>query len=479
MKGDYTRDSFDATKHFSRVLLQQGRVQLDADWNEQTSIVLHYLRTLATDLLGPHAGPADKLGFEIITQASFPPTSAGDIDLSEKLAKIEADQTRRDDLKKALAKGDMIIGPGRYYVAGILVENDAAILYSEQLGYPFSDETKIEKIKTRSSALLMYLDVWEREVSHIEDDQIREVALGGPDTCMRAKVMWQIKVLIQDKTTINCQSVDNLPALGTGKLRARARMDKLPLDPCVTAPESRYRGAENQLYRVEIHSDETATGGATFKWSRENGSVVFPIHTLEGTTATLETFGRDMRLGLTEGDWVEILDDVLAAKGSAGQLAQVGRLNGDDFSISLSVPAGITLPTYPAQGAHQHPYLRRWDHSGDPKFGGALPLTEADDAKVKEGWLTLEDGVQIRFSKGGQYRVGDYWLIPTRTATGDVVWPHEKEKDADGNPFAIPLSAHGPKHAYAPLLHVLPVSAPDKKKEKDCRCIVEPLKCAT
>ena len=66
MKGDFSRDTFDVTKHFSRVLQQQGRVQLDADWNEQTAILLHYLRTLAADLIGPFAGPTgEALGFQI------------------------------------------------------------------------------------------------------------------------------------------------------------------------------------------------------------------------------------------------------------------------------------------------------------------------------------------------------------------------------------------------------------------------------
>ena len=68
MPGDFSRDTFDSRKHFSRVLMQQGRVQLDADWNEQTAIFLHYLRTLAKDLMGPYAGPADDVdrGFEIL-----------------------------------------------------------------------------------------------------------------------------------------------------------------------------------------------------------------------------------------------------------------------------------------------------------------------------------------------------------------------------------------------------------------------------
>ena len=59
MRGDFSRDTFDPRRHFSRVLMQQGRVQLDADWNEQTAILLRYLRTLAADVFGAHAGPRD------------------------------------------------------------------------------------------------------------------------------------------------------------------------------------------------------------------------------------------------------------------------------------------------------------------------------------------------------------------------------------------------------------------------------------
>ena len=34
MSGDYSRTRFDPRKHFTGVLMQQGRVQLDSDWNE-------------------------------------------------------------------------------------------------------------------------------------------------------------------------------------------------------------------------------------------------------------------------------------------------------------------------------------------------------------------------------------------------------------------------------------------------------------
>ena len=104
MKGDFTRDTFDPHNHFSRVLMQQGRVQLDADSNEQTAILLHYMRTLAKDILGPHAGPADGMGFKIITEN--PPGS------DDEWKTIETDPTRLQILKDALARENAVIGPG-------------------------------------------------------------------------------------------------------------------------------------------------------------------------------------------------------------------------------------------------------------------------------------------------------------------------------------------------------------------------------
>lgn len=51
------------------------------------------------------------------------------------------------------------------------------------------------------------------------------------------------------------------------------------------------------------------------------------------------------------------------------------------------------------------------------------------------------------------YRTGDYWLIPARTATGDVEWPTDTVTDAQGNATHSPI-ARGPDgviHHYAPL----------------------------
>jgi hypothetical protein len=63
--GDFSRFLAAARKHYSAVLMQQGRVQLDSDWNAQADIAADRLRTAAVDLVGAAGGPAGNAGFEL------------------------------------------------------------------------------------------------------------------------------------------------------------------------------------------------------------------------------------------------------------------------------------------------------------------------------------------------------------------------------------------------------------------------------
>jgi len=482
MKGDFTRVTFDPARHASRVLMQQGRVQLDADFNEQSAILLRYLRLLATDLLGPHAGPdGAALGFEIAVKGA-----------GVDLAAVEPDPARRKQLQDGLDKGDVVIGPGRYYVRGVLVENDRARLFSEQPGYPFAG-APIATLTRRAEPVLFYLDVWERHVTYADDDTIREVALGGVDTCSRAEVAWQVRALTpgQEGRTVDCASVGTWAATGDGRLRARARRDRPDADACVISADARYRGAENQLYRVEIHAggrvgapgDEPA-----FKWSRENGSVILPVRSVAGTTVTVEHLGRDRRTTLSPGDWVEFVDDPVVFQEAAGPLARVEAIDRDELTVTLTLPAGASpLPALTTeQAAARHAQLRRWDHAGDPAVaGGALPVVESPSTPdgLKGGWIALEDGVEVWFERGHRYREGDYWLVPARVATGDVEWPVERDDlgavvlDEDGNPIGAARPPNGPAHYFAPL-RLLPRADGGGPAGGDCRCRIKRLPCS-
>jgi Family of unknown function (DUF6519) len=414
MKGDFGRITFDATRHMRRVLSQQGRVELEADANEQTAIILHYLEAMMTDLIGPYAAPIPPAGspfdnFRIVTG---------------------------DD-----ATFNFGIDPGHYWVDGVLCENDAIepVLFTEQPDVPQDDPPA-------AGSYLAYLDVWERHLSADEDPRSREVALGGPDTASRARLVWQVKLDLLDNVPKPATLHDEWPEWiarwqppNRGLLTAEARTPTDATDPCVTPPDSRYRGLENQLYRVEVHSPGTAAA-ATFKWSRDNGSIVYPIRWLRGATVRVDRLSQDPRFTLKPGDWVEVVDDRVARLGTPGVLGQVDEVDYDELEVTLDAAPGASYE--PGDGAH--PLLRRWDTRG-----------ESGDTAIAEGAeIDLEDGIVITFHAaaagpaGGaehEYRTGDYWVFPARVATGDVEWPQL----AAGGP--APRGPDGVLHHYAPL----------------------------
>jgi hypothetical protein len=475
-RGDFTRDTFDPTKHFSRVLMQQGRVQLDADWNEQTSILLHYLRSLTRDLIGPHGGPDD--GFKI-------------------------DQAK--DARGALVPADFTIGQGRYYVDGILCENEAPLAFSAQSGAPFPDSASLTSLGDGQSHVV-FLDVWERHISSNEDRDLCEVALGGPDTATRAQVIWQVKVpslsagdqntlhdrvaslkaATNDQGKFNAQEKlrafvqeiqDNLMSLSSAGLRARAQFAQKPQEAGNISPQAQYRGSGNQLYRVEIHNGGAA-GEATFKWSRDNGSVVFPILESNATSVKLANLDRDSRSSLKKGDWVEVVDDDLALRRQPGPLLQVADIKTDELTVVLSDSVSRSYD----RTSTTHPVLRRWDQSSSDSepATGALLIREGTGEHDKN-WIALENGVQIQFAPANPgntntYRTGDYWLIPARVATGDVLWPKQKTPTGEvhtyptGDPIPAAQAPHGVEHHYAPLWIITvadgKITAP---AEQDCR----------
>src|SRR5688500_6008927 len=65
MRGDFSRVTFRPENHFSGVLLQQGRVQLDAEFNEHVAIEAHRDKQTTRDVIGRAGAPLDGGGVEV------------------------------------------------------------------------------------------------------------------------------------------------------------------------------------------------------------------------------------------------------------------------------------------------------------------------------------------------------------------------------------------------------------------------------
>lgn len=416
MKGDFTRVTFRPENHYSGVRLQQGRVQLDADWNEQVEIQAHLDRTTRSDMIGLCGAPEHDAGFQIAV---------------------------RDGTALVASKG-------RYYVDGILCENDEDdVLLVDQEDLPGFT------LPTTPGLYLAYLDSWQRHITACEAPAIREVALGGPDTATRTKTVWQVRLLrVGDAdAAAHCSQFGPTwsPAevSSSGELRARAVSEEPSDEPCIVPPGAGYRGLENQLYRVEIHDDSEVAGGPTFKWSRDNGSLVTRLERIDGDTLTVSDPGKDAVSRVAPGEWVELSDEGQVLRGEPGILLRLAAVEGHELTVE-----GWGGDGSPPTLGETTILVRRWDSPG------ALPLTTGD-------YLDIEDGVQVEFHDG-DYRTGDYWLIPARTVLGDVLWPVE----ASGEPRFE--RRRGIDHHYCPLA-LVQLAGSTWTVRSDCRRLFPPV----
>lgn len=486
MYGDFSRLTFRPEKRYSAVLAQQGRVQLDADANEQAAIQQYLRRRLAADLIGLHAGPVNETG-----------------DGPARCTAFEIHYRHAEDGHPA----NLVIGSGHYYVDGLLadasVPEPARPVHEHE--HDHEHERKREQAHEREHErepelwtywtqpdacrdeddeadrlpeefpFLVYLKVEERFISAVEDPGIREVALGPalPDTSGRVKVTWQVLPMRasdgfeppKDPSAHRLRLAFDAWAARRSepacRMAARAvRPEDVDDDPRVVGPESGYRGPENQLYRIEVHHAGTAgtdpAASATFKWSRENGSVVFPVADIDETWVSLASLGRDDKLDLHIADWVEVVDDACLAHAAAHPLLEVLDVDVAGRRVRLSGEPRHDVGHNP----DRHPCLRRWDQRpGDDHHGSAF---SHGAQHIAEGiWIDIEDGVQVLFAPDGEYRTGDYWLIPARSRTGDVEWP----RDDGGRPLLEQPA--GISSRYAPLAWITgPRGKPTELREQ-------------
>ncbi|WP_341368395.1 DUF6519 domain-containing protein [Yoonia sp. BS5-3] len=379
MKGDFSRWTAPngAHQNYKGVLMQQGRPQTDADWNEQVLLTLDRAETALADVIGPTGTAKGGGGFAITS-----------------------------------GPGGFGVGAGRYYLDGALVENPEDTTYDDQGGDvavpPLSDAGG------SGTQVIVYLEANHQHVTARDDSRLADPALGGIDTATRIKAGWRVGVDPVDLTAaqrddliaaVSCGAPPALPgwAASTGAMTARTLPagNLPPNSDCEIPPEAGYLSQENQLYRVQI-----IRGGnraqARFVWSRENGSVLAGLTRNIDGDFMLQGDRDDEALGFKTGDWVEIYDAADSYNMRSGNLHRI-TIAGDTVTFA---------PAIADFNALVRPRVRRWDHAGNTNLGLTLLTTPTE----------LERGIEVSFTNG-TYREGDFWVFEARAATGNIVWP--------------------------------------------------------
>jgi hypothetical protein len=265
MTSDRARVTYDPARRYHGVVAQQGRVSLEADWNEAQAITGAELTARTLDVVGRAGSPNQ--GYEITPVTGDGDTGGGN------------------------ATGDLLIRAGTLYVGGQRVHLARDVRYADQPDWADREGDPLwrDPAVPRHPHELVYLLTREQEVSAVEDPALRDVALGGPDTTQRLRLLprvvrhptdaqtWEDAWgrLVEEQWRPRGFTVDK----ASRALLPGARLQVTAFDADGTeqpADHGGYLGPNNQLIRVQLARVDD-DGVPVLVWGYDNASFLYRL----------------------------------------------------------------------------------------------------------------------------------------------------------------------------------------------------------
>lgn len=298
--------------------------------------------------------------------------------------------------------------------------------------------------------MVAYLELWERAITGIEDAGIVEQALGPDGTATRAELVAQVKLAALDgvppgaddaKMAAFVRDAFDQPEISGGELTIDVPVAVTSTDPCAVPEVSGYSGADNRLYRVEVHQGGDLTR-VLLKWSRDNASELFSARVKDKNLVF------DAGTALADGDLVEVLSSVVdlgdatAARVTATGFRPAERAVGQLVQLVVTSSESLTDEVSFRLADPENPLI---DVTLDDRYG----VIDAALLKVRRwhglirpagnrGPFLIEDGITAELSATGNYRPLQWWQYEARFQAENANGPWRPEP-------------HGPERRYAPL----------------------------
>jgi hypothetical protein len=470
MASDRSRRTDRSRDGYKGVVAQQGRVILDRDFNAQQALEDARVALDALNFVGPCGAPGD--GFKISLGAAFRPLIL---------------RTSSPPSSPVLFDRSFTISPGVMFIGGqaaILPASFAPIGYETQPDWPAPDPAPAMDRE------LVYLELQELEVSAVEDPDLFEVALGGPDTTQRLRLLRRVKrlgVQAADCHSAWLEAIDGWRNKGfaldpaTMSLTPNALMKigftttSGSTNRCDPLAVGGYLGAENQLIRLRTI---TSDGTAQLLWSYDNASFLYRVDTIDQDRRTIKLTADppDAFHFMQQGQWVEILPTaaklgqetdatapsappiiraVAEPEGFLTTLTQAyGPVNSGDSANHL-VLADPGLPTS-FQDNGLPVFVRVWQSAVNLVVGQTLPIVDAQSGTSTGVTAT----VSIPFNEDQTLPQGAFWQIAVRPSRPQGVYPEDY--------LTVPQPPDGLRRWVCPLAFI-DWAAAGGAKLTDCR----------
>jgi len=452
---DLSRSATDFRKHFTSVRAQMGRVFTDDDHNDNERLHAEDERRSLIDIIGPDGSPDG--GFLIKN-----PTITG--------GKINFD-----------------ISPGSFYLGGNRLDLEQVEQFQVQSDWLNMTAADMPAVPAGHRFDLVFLECWHQPVSAVEDSELFEKGLGGPDTSVRMRLMRRVHVAAGTATG-DCRMdwatlTATWAATGLGTLNAQDELavnTKLtvgfeagtdPADLCTPPVAGGYLGAENQAIRVQLVTT------SHFTWGYDNAAPLYRVNVGPNGLGqlrkiTMITEPKDEAHWPVAGKIVEILpwSAVLTNKEKAsevsGFLARVDTSYDPDTQelfLATDVPVGfgedwLVRPDAAALKPEFF-YMRVWDRGTDTASPPTIPFVIGTQVKLGN------TGLNITFT-GTDHHPADFWIIAARPGAPNHVVPWLLESGR---------GPHGIHHYYAVLGLIEWTAGGGGKVIHDCREKFPPL----
>jgi len=457
MPSDRTRTSDDLRQRYKAVVMQQGRVILDRDFNALREIVDRRIAADALDEIGSCGTPDD--GFAISLPKIGPSASVA-------------------WSYSAPNPWDFLIAPGTMYVGGQRV-----VLSPPGPGQPpWSYFNQPDWIRPDDPAAFsgsystppreyVYLRVFEQEVGAVEDPDLLDVALGGPDTTQRIRLMWRVERMPVDATDCATALAQAWSARGflfaatTMALRPQVALQVVSFaatpttsNPCDPVAQGGYLGADNQLIRLQI--GESTNGQARLLWGYDDASFLYRIASVgsDGQTLQLRQVPVDafhypkprqivevLRTAAILGTEPDATDPtgqrtiVRCIAEATGQVATVTTYSNVDNTVTLD----SLLPKDYGNDPNRPLFLRIWQGRQTIDLSSAQPISLTDPTGQTSPGIKVTITVPSGGPKGAALPVGAFWMIAARPSTPQAVYPERY--------LTSPQPPDGPRQWVCPL----------------------------
>lgn len=427
---DLSRSATDFRKRYAGVRMQQGRVLLDDDWNENERLQAENLHATQADVIGG-AGSPDQ-GFRILNPAL------------------------------ANSQPDFDIHDGTFYLGGQRLKLDSPKTY--QMQYDWLQKTGEENpgVPADGQCDLAYLELWQQPVTAVEDRELMEPALGGPDTSVRVRTMHRVR-LASNLGTDQCHEAweklriqwhaqnqgvidEHNQLVPDVSLKVEFNPGSDPEDLCNPPIAGGYLGAENQAIRVQL------VDAGHLTWGFNNASPLYRV-TIESDggqqkVVVMQTQPKDQAHWPLAGQiveilpWSAVLPNLEKVSEIRGHLSRVeSSFNPDQgrFTLVTPVPAGFgeAWKSRP-DSADLEPafyYLRVWDRGADLLSDPAIAFQAGQPVDLGH------TGLKVTIS-GPDCVPGDFWIIAARPETPTEVTPWLLQQG---------MAPQGVRRYYAPL----------------------------